>query len=48
MLQHWSIESRDLGARFDARVFDCQGENNVLESLFIIKEAFQLSSKNYK
>ncbi|KAK7605209.1 hypothetical protein V9T40_007067 [Parthenolecanium corni] len=45
---HWSIESRDLGARFDARVFDCQGENNVLESLFIIKEAFQLSSKNYK
>lgn len=44
----WSIESEDLGARFDAKVFDCQDGNNMVESLHIIKEAFQLSNKNYK
>lgn len=48
MLQYWSVESRDLGARFDAKKFDCQGENDILDTLFIIKEAFQLSNKNYK
>lgn len=48
MLQYWSVESRDLGARFDAKKFNCQGENDHLDSLYIIKEAFQLSNKNYK
>lgn len=48
IVQQWSIESEDLGARFDAKVFDCQDGNNMVESLHIIKEAFQLSNKNYK
>lgn len=48
MLQQWFIESRDLGARFNIEVFECQGDKNIFDTLIIIKEAFQLSNKNYK
>lgn len=44
----WAFESRDLGAKIATTVFDCQDEGKFSNSLIIIKEAFQISNKNYQ
>ncbi|KAL5242146.1 hypothetical protein ACI65C_009556 [Semiaphis heraclei] len=44
----WAFESRDLGAKIATTVFDCQDEGTFSNSLIIIKEAFQISNKNYQ
>lgn len=47
-LKDWAFESRDLGAKIATTVFDCQDEGKFSNSLIIIKEAFQISNKNYQ
>ncbi|XP_050534022.1 uncharacterized protein LOC126901548 isoform X2 [Daktulosphaira vitifoliae] len=44
----WAFESRDLGAKIATAVFDCQDNGTFSNSLMIIKEAFQISNKNYR
>ncbi|VVC32657.1 Hypothetical protein CINCED_3A003228 [Cinara cedri] len=44
----WAFESRDLGAKIATTVFDCQDGGKFSNSLIIIKEAFQISNKNYQ
>lgn len=47
-IKDWAFESRDLGAKFATTIFDCQDEGKFKNSLIIIKEAFQISNKNYQ